>query len=69
MRVGDVLLDGAPVPLRSARRLKMLTLVNEFTGTVRECPPPGRRRLRSTLSSDAPLACDVDVYAYPAAAQ
>ena len=69
VRVGDVLLDGAPVPLRSARRLKMLTLVNEFTGTVRECPPPGRRRLRFTLSSDAPLACDVDVYAYPAAAQ
>lgn len=69
VRVEDVLLDGVPVPLRSARWLKMLTLVSEFTGTVRECPPPGRRRLRFTLSSAAPLACDVDVYAYPVAAQ
>ena len=63
--VKDVLLDGKPVPPRSVYHLKMLTLASTYSYDLPRIPRGGPHRLRFTLSSRAPLACDVDVYGYP----
>jgi hypothetical protein len=62
--VKSVLLDGKPVPPRCVNHLKMLTLVSTYSYDLPRIPRGGPHRLRFTLASRAPLACDMDVYGY-----
>ncbi len=65
--VRDPLLDGEALPLRGLRHLKTLTRTSVYSYRLPRMPRGSLHRLRLTLSSRAPIACDVDVYGYPCA--